>query len=112
MKTMCNVLTMGKDGSPRRGSSFELDVAVEGRLELEARNLQRHPCRERLLAGDRAGRDRLGHRLLDLALRVDADQLEEFPDAEVESFFVHRELLWIPGGPWPDADCRVGRGGS
>jgi hypothetical protein len=42
-----------------------------------------------LIALDAAGGARLGHRLLDLALRAHADHLEEFADAEVEGFFIH-----------------------
>ena len=40
-----------------------------------------------------AVRERLAHRLLDLALGADAERLEKFPDAAVENVFVHDRLL-------------------
>jgi hypothetical protein len=72
------------------------DLAVEPDLEPEGRNRERHARRKRL--GVDAGSDGLGHRLLDLALRVDADRLEEFADALVECVVVHR-CLQAGAGP-------------
>src|SRR5882672_8482821 len=57
---------------------------------------------ERRLGRERAGvelaaRGRLAHRLLDLALRRDADLLEELAHAHVEGVFVHVVLQILAG---------------
>src|SRR5205814_255977 len=64
-------------------------LAVELHLQLQAGDLQGHLRRQRLAATERLGGEALGHRLLDLALRVDAHRLEELADAEVEGFLIH-----------------------
>lgn len=72
---------------------LELDLAVESDVDAEPGHDQRHLGGKGLAAGDRSVGDRTRHRLFDLALRADADHLQEFADAQIEGFFVHRGLL-------------------
>src|SRR6476469_8960916 len=68
---------------------LQLDLAVEAHLQAERRNLQGRIDREALGSGDAPLLDRLVDRLLDLALRADADRLQELAQADVEDFLVH-----------------------
>src|SRR5207302_5064010 len=65
---------------------------MERHFQAEARDLERHVRRQRLAALELAAHHGVLHRLLDLALRVDADHLQELADAEVERFLVHAYL--------------------
>src|SRR5438105_7303982 len=62
-------------------SSLKLDLAVETDVDLQGRNLERDPGRERFGALDLPRRERLRHRELDLALRADAHHLEKLSNA-------------------------------
>lgn len=65
----------------------EVDLAVELDVELEAEDLEPH---RRWKGCPRLARsDRLGDRLLNVALGADAYHLQEFANAEIEGFFVH-----------------------
>src|SRR5712692_2590355 len=56
---------------------------------------QRHLRFEEARLGELAGGERVAHRELDLALRSDADDLEEFADIHVETVFVHGFPPWV-----------------
>jgi hypothetical protein len=65
------------------------DVAAEFDFHVECRDLQGHFGRKGFCARNAVRRDGFGYCALDFTLRIDADRLEEFADAQVESFFVH-----------------------
>src|ERR1700756_4152255 len=69
------------------GFSVGLDV------ELERRDLERYARGQRFGSRDRVPGDGFCHCMFDLALRVDADHLQELPNAQIEGFFVHWHAL-------------------
>src|SRR3954469_5983110 len=81
-----------RDAAASGGTLLQLDLAIEVHVDGEARNLERHLRRKGFGAGDALCGERGGDRLLDLALRVDADHLEELANAHVEVVFVHGAL--------------------
>src|SRR6188768_443944 len=86
---LCNELNELIDVS---SPSLQLDLAVERNVDAQAGHLQSDGRRKRFVALDAACGDCVPHGVLDRALRIDADHLQIFPNAEVEGFFVHREL--------------------
>ena len=70
-------------------SSLEFDAALDGVVEPDLADGQHHLCLERLVALDLAGGDRVADGFFDLALRGDADGLEEFAQRGVEDIFLH-----------------------
>ena len=83
----------------------QLDVAVEGDVDAQPGAAQGHRHRERtVLVGDAMLGQRLRDGVLDLALRADADRLQELADRQVERFLVHGRLL-----KWRAADVAVRR---
>src|SRR5258707_896754 len=90
---ICSVPRRTSRPSSPRIALLQADFAVELDVDLQARELQPYVHRETLVASDRPVRDRLRDRALDLALRADADHLQELADAQVESFFVHGTSL-------------------
>jgi hypothetical protein len=79
-------------GPNRSGRLFQRDVAVEGGLQFESCNFERHRRRKRLGAPNAFVGDSLGHRVLDGGLRTDADHLQKFAHAQRKRFFVHEVL--------------------
>src|ERR1700758_3646213 len=65
--------------------------------ETDAADGQHHFCRQLLMALQAAGRERVAHRLLDLALRGDADLLQESAQTGVEDVLVHCSLPGLVG---------------
>ena len=59
--------------------------------EADAIKRQHDLRRQPFVSLDAAARNRLAHRLLDLALRGDADLLQEFSQARIEHVFVHEK---------------------
>src|SRR5580704_12235387 len=90
--------------------SFELDVALDLDRKADAVERQDHFHRQSLVALELAAGDGFAHRLLDLALRGDADLLKKLAHAHVEYVLVHDRLAKVPER-WPQAAAlyRVGR---
>src|SRR5260221_10301365 len=82
------------------GCSAERDFAVDRVGQPNRLDGQYDLGLERLAAGDPLGGERVAHRLLDLALTGDADDLKEFADFHVEAVFVHPRLLRLTGCGW------------
>src|SRR5512146_2358911 len=76
---------MGREPASHR--SLQLDGAVERNVDVGDR--QAHVRGEAVAVLDRAAFHALRDRALDLALRADADHLQELADAQVERLFVH-----------------------
>src|SRR4249920_3441608 len=74
--------------------------------EADAADGQNHLCRQLLITLELAGRDGVAHGLFDLALRGDADLLEESAQAGVEDVFVHEGLLIMA---WSDCSASARR---
>src|SRR5437879_2543372 len=64
--------------------------------EADAAEGEDHLGRQFFVALEAAARDRVAHRLLDFALRGDADLLEKSTQAGIENVFVHVRLLIAP----------------
>src|SRR4030095_5199965 len=69
---------------------LELDIAVEIHLQLQSTHFEPHPRGQRFRTGDRTVCKRLGHRMLDFALRTDADHFQKLANAQIQGFFIHR----------------------
>src|SRR5438045_7548163 len=78
-----------------RGALLQHDLAGKRHAKIESRDFERHRGRKALAAEDAARGDRFCNFLLDRALRIDADHLQKFSDAEIEGFFIHRDLRWL-----------------
>src|ERR1700761_1426798 len=67
----------------------QLDLVADLMREADAADGQHDFRRQLLVAFEAAGRERIAHRLLDLALRGDADLLQEPAQTAVEDVLVH-----------------------
>jgi hypothetical protein len=76
--------------------SFELDRALDLDREAYAFDGQYRFGRQCLVSFQSAAADGRPHRLLDIALRGDADFLEKLAHADVESILIHDRLLKVP----------------
>src|SRR5580692_3805928 len=86
------------DGRPRR--LLQLDGAFDLHRQADPFDGEDHFGRQGLIAFELAAADGSPHRLLDLALRGDADFLEEFAHADVQYILVHDRLVKVPE-TWP-----------
>src|SRR5581483_2598807 len=75
----------------------QLDLVRDLMAQADAADGQHHLRRQLLMAFQAAGRERLAHRLLDLALRGDADLLQETAQTAVEDVLVHCSLPGLVG---------------
>src|SRR4029077_12452407 len=82
------------------GASLELDGAFDLHRQADAADGEDHFGRQSLIAFELAAADGGPHRLLDLALRGDADLLEKFAHADVQYILVHDRLAKVPE-TWP-----------
>ena len=62
----------------------QVDGSVENDPEFHTFDLQRHPARQRFRARNPALLKRRRDRVLDLALRADADHFQEFANTQIE----------------------------
>src|SRR5579875_3745912 len=76
---------------------FQLDHAVDGMVEAGFTDGQVHARLERFVALELAACHGSTNRLLDLALRRDADDLQKLAQGGIENVFVHCFLLF---GQW------------
>src|SRR5260370_32540504 len=76
------------DGTPRR-SLGQRDVLLDYQIRRQALDVEPRPRLELLRALELAGAHGGVHALLDLALRGDAEVLQEVAHGEVERFVVH-----------------------
>src|SRR3954454_13848445 len=92
---VCGIATsITLSGEEKKGGSLpQFDLVGDLMGEADAADGENHPGRQFLVALEAAGFQRVAHRLLDFALRGDADLLEEFAQAGVENVFVHDRLL-------------------
>src|SRR5438132_2371719 len=67
----------------------QIDLARDFMAQADAADGEHHFRRQFFVALEAAARDRIAHRFLDLALRSDADLLEEATQAAVEAIFIH-----------------------
>src|SRR5260370_33087914 len=93
----------------RKGALLRMRSIVVGRIltqfdlvddlmrKADAAEGENHLGRQLFVALETAGRNRVAHRFLDLALRGDADLLEKSAQAGVENIFVHKKLLDVYG---------------
>src|SRR6185312_13634605 len=79
-------------GEGKRSRLAQLDLVGDLVRKRDAADGQHHLRRQFLVALQRAGLDGVAHGLFDLALRGDADLLQEFPQAGVEDILVHASL--------------------
>src|ERR1700738_5057074 len=79
-------------GIQRTPCLTEFDLVGARGGEVDAAEGENHFGRQLLVALEAAARDRVAHRLLDLALRGDADLLQKSTQAGVENDFVHDAL--------------------
>jgi hypothetical protein len=70
----------------------QFDLVVDLMREADGADGQDHLGRQLLVTLEAAGRERIAHGLLDLALRADADLLQKFSQARVEQVFIHDGL--------------------
>ena len=81
----------------RRGERLlQPDLTIDLKAKIQFWNCKRYTCRKSLITLDVSLFQGFSHRLFDFALRIDAHNLEEFADAEVEGFFMHRNSFLIP----------------
>ena len=73
--------------------SFEVDGAVDRVRQSDVADGEHHMRLEARLALELALGGRLADRLLDLALRGDADDLEKLAQRGIQGLFVHGALL-------------------
>src|ERR1700733_3072625 len=79
-----------------RGVLFELNAALDLNCKSGAFDRQRHFGRQCFVSFQPAAGDRFSYRLLDLALRGNADLFEKFAHTDVEYIFVHDRLAKVP----------------
>src|SRR5579864_3730931 len=88
--------------APWWSALFQLDGAFDFDRQTDAVDGQRRLCGQCFVALELAAADGAAHRLLDLALRRDADLFQKFAHADVQGLFVHDRLLKVPER-WPCA---------
>src|SRR5271166_6605139 len=79
---------------------FQLDRAVDLDRKPDSPDCKRHLCRQRLVPFELAIGKRGADRLLDFALRGNADLFEKLAYAHIEYFFIHDRFSKTPETSW------------